>query len=270
MYYDVAMPTVAQTVEILEQFAPTALAEEWDNVGLLVGDSDREVSRLMTCLTLTPTTVEEAVAESADLVVVHHPLPFRPMTRITTETTIGCLLLALIEAKVAVYSPHTAFDSAREGINQCLAEALQLEDIRPLAPAASLDDPALGTGRIGRLSKATKLADVAEMLEAFLDAKTIRAVGAIATEVTHVAFACGSGGSLLNAARLQRADCFVTGEATFHTCLEAEAVGICLLLVGHFASERFALDLLADFLKPKLPDVQVWSSRREMDPLRVI
>jgi dinuclear metal center YbgI/SA1388 family protein len=264
------MPTLAETVEILEQFAPPALAEEWDNVGLLVGDPARTVARLMTCLTLTPTTVQEAVSESADLVVVHHPLPFRPLTRITADTTVGRLLLALIEAKVAVYSPHTAFDSAREGINQRLAEALELDEVRPLTPAMRLDEPTIGTGRIGKLPRVAKFADVAAKLRTFLRVSNVRAIGAPDGMVRCVAVACGSGGSLLDAARSKSADCFVTGEASFHTCLEAEATGICLLLVGHFASERFALDLLADVLSQELPDVRVWSSQTERDPLIVL
>jgi dinuclear metal center YbgI/SA1388 family protein len=268
-YHD-AMPTVAQTVETLEQFAPPALAAEWDNVGLLVGDPARTVTRLMTCLTLTPTTVKEAVSEAADLVVVHHPLPFRPVQRLTTESTVGRLLLALIEAQVAVYSPHTAFDSAREGINQCLAEGLGLDGVLPLTPSVTKDDPTVGTGRIGQFPRAMELTAVADRLKAFLRIPAVRAVGDRDSKVRRVAIACGSGGSLLDAARLQSADCFVTGEATFHTCLEAEAIGMSLLLVGHYASERFALDMLADFLTEQLPDVRVWSSRTERDPLLVL
>jgi dinuclear metal center YbgI/SA1388 family protein len=268
-YHD-AMPTIAQTVEILEQFAPPALAEDWDNVGLLVGDPSRPVKRLLTCLTLTPATVAEAVIESADLVVVHHPLPFRPINRITSATPVGRMLLALIEAKVAVYSPHTAYDSARHGINQRLAEALRLDAVRPLAPAAPTIDPHSGTGRIGELRKAARLVEVAQSLKSFLGVPSIGAVGSRDAQVRRVAIACGSGGSLLDAARQQSADCFVTGEASFHTCLAAEADSICLLLAGHFASERFALDLLADFLAEKLPGTAVWSSRQEKDPLSVL
>src|ERR1700757_3309074 len=103
------MLTVSAVAEFLEQFAPAHLAEEWDNVGLLVGDSARRVERIMTCLTLTADSVAEATAERADLVVTHHPLPFRPVKRLTTETPDGLLLLALIEERVGVYSPHTAF-----------------------------------------------------------------------------------------------------------------------------------------------------------------
>jgi dinuclear metal center YbgI/SA1388 family protein len=264
------MPTLAQTIDLLEQFAPLALAEEWDNVGLLVGDRERNVERLMTCLTLTSATVAEAAREHADLVVVHHPLPFRPVNRITSETTVGRLLLQLIEARVAVYSPHTAFDSAREGINQRLAEGLQLVDIGPLTPSAALDDPVVGTGRIGRARQPMSLGNVAEQLKSFLKIREVRAVGSTESPIEHVAIGCGSGGTFLETARQQDADCLVTGEATFHTCLEAEATGTCLLLVGHFASERFALDLLADYLEQNLPGVHVWASRDERDPIYLI
>ena len=92
-------------IAFLELLAPPRLAEEWDNVGLLVGDRGREAHRVMTCLTLTPDTAAEAVQEKADLVVAHHPLPFRSLKRLTTETTPGRLLLDLIAAQIAVYSP---------------------------------------------------------------------------------------------------------------------------------------------------------------------
>ena len=113
----------------LEKFAPPRLAESWDNVGLLVGDRRTEVRRLMTCLTVTPTTVDEAIRGRADLIVTHHPLPFSAVKRLTADTIVGRMLLKLIAAGVAVYSPHTAFDSAAEGINQRLAEGLGLTDI---------------------------------------------------------------------------------------------------------------------------------------------
>ena len=82
----------------LQEFAPPHLAEEWDNVGLLVGDPKKRVSRLMTCLTVTPASADEAVRDGAELIVTHHPLPFRPLKRLTTDHTPSRLLLQLIGA----------------------------------------------------------------------------------------------------------------------------------------------------------------------------
>src|SRR5688572_13285580 len=118
----------------LERFAPARLAEDWDNVGLLVGDRERSVTRVMTCLTITPISAQEAIDEQADVIVTHHPLPFRPLKRLTTDSVPGRLLWELIRAGIAIHSPHTAFDSAAAGINQRLAAGLGLTDIQPLVP----------------------------------------------------------------------------------------------------------------------------------------
>lgn len=258
------MPTVADIADFLERFAPSHLAEEWDNVGLLVGRLDRPAERIMTCLTLTPESVAEAVAEQANLVVAHHPLPFRPLKRLTPESVEGRLLLELIEARIAVYSPHTAFDSTVRGINQRLAEGLGLEAIGPLVESAN--DPAIGTGRLGRLAKPMLLADFAERVGEFLAIKPIQFVGPRHRTVSVVAVVCGSAGSLLGAARDRGCDCFVTGEARFHTCLEAEATGVALVLAGHYATERFAVEALAEVLGEQFPGTTVWASCRERDP----
>lgn len=260
------MPTVANLCKFLDQFAPPMLAEDWDNVGLLVGRAERDARSVMTCLTVTPAAVAEAVAERADLIVTHHPLPFRALKRMTADEVTGRMLLNLVEAAIAIYSPHTAFDSARQGINQCLAEMLGLVDIQPLTPAVHLD-VALGTGRYGRFTSARPLQEVAARLKRSLGLAQVQVVGAPDAPIRSVGIACGSGGELLARARAAECDMFLTGEASFHRCLEAEASEVCLVLLGHYASERFAVERLAEILDAQFPEVRVWASRAERDPL---
>jgi len=261
-------------IRLLEEIAPPHLAEEWDNVGLLVGDPSRDVGRVMTCLTVTPDTAAEAIQRRADLIVTHHPLPFRPLKRLTTETTVGRLLLELIAAGTAVYSAHTAFDSAAEGINARLAAGLKLNDVGPLittAPATDAGQPAapsLGTGRLGTLAEPITLDELAERLKTFLGVGKLRCVGPGDCSVRRVAIGCGAAGSLLDETVAANCQAMVLGEASFHTCLEAQARHMGLLLPGHYASERFALEWLAERLAEKLPGLDVWSSRRERDPIR--
>src|SRR5882724_11781005 len=126
------MLTVAAVVDYLEQLAPPELAAEWDNVGLLLGDRQAPVERVMTCLTVTPESAAEAVEAKAQLIVTHHPILFRPVKRLTTANPEGRMLLSLIRAGVAVYSPHTAFDNTRGGINDAIAHKLGLTDVTPL------------------------------------------------------------------------------------------------------------------------------------------
>jgi dinuclear metal center YbgI/SA1388 family protein len=126
------MLTVAGVVEFLERVAPLALAAEWDNVGLLLGENMAEARRVMTCLTVTPDSAAEAVAEGVQLIVTHHPILFRSIKRLTDATPEGRMLLALARAGVAVYSPHTAFDDAEGGINDLLTRRLGLVQVAPL------------------------------------------------------------------------------------------------------------------------------------------
>ena len=121
-----AMLSVAAVIDYLEEFAPSHLAAKWDNVGLLLGDRAAAVQRVMTCLTVTPESAAEAVADGAQLIIAHHPILFRGVKQLTSATVEGRMVLSLIRAGVSVYSPHTAFDNTHGGINDALAARLQL------------------------------------------------------------------------------------------------------------------------------------------------
>jgi dinuclear metal center YbgI/SA1388 family protein len=258
------MPRLREIVRFLEAFAPKSLAEDWDNVGLLVGDADAEIRRIVTCLTVAPPVVKEAVAGEADLIVSHHPCPFNSLKRITADTTTGRMLLDLIRSGIAVYSPHTAFDSAKTGINQLLAEGLELREIGPLIEG----EEGGGSGRIGRLSPPVSLGHILARVKAFLEIETAAYVGPLDLPVERVATACGAADSFLDEAVAAGCQCMVTGESRFHTCLEAEAQGVGLIMPGHFASERFAVEYLAEELAGTFRDVEVWAAR-ERDPVRL-
>src|ERR1700694_3580768 len=105
------MITVANLLSALQAIAPLSLAAEWDNVGLLLGDAAAPVQRVMTCLTVTPDSVAEAIETQVQLIVSHHPVLFRPTKKLTTATPEGRMLLNLVQAGIAVYSPHTALDN---------------------------------------------------------------------------------------------------------------------------------------------------------------
>lgn len=259
------MTQVHQICDYLDQLAPRELAESWDNTGLLVGDPAAPVERVMTCLTITPESTVEAVESQAQLIVTHHPLPFRPLARITTESTAGHLLWQLIRAGIAVYSAHTRFDSTGSGINQQIGKRLGLQDLRPLAPLVG--QTAVGAGRIGEFSTPLTLRSFAGVLKSQFGLAALEVAGSLEAFVRRVAIACGSGGSLLEPACHAGCDTFLTGEANFHTALECRARGVILVLLGHYASERFAMEGLAAQLASAFPQLTVWPSRCESDPL---
>lgn len=262
--------TDIQTIcDFLDQSAPTALAEEWDNVGLILGDPQGNCARIMTCLTVTPESADEAVERNADLIVSHHPLPFSSTKRITTDQTPTKLIWQLAQAGVSIYSPHTGFDSAVRGINQMLCDKLKIESTKPIVP--NRKDPEMpGAGRIGTLPAARTLGEFAATVKETFSLPRLQVVGDLDASIQRVATACGSGGSFLSKAASRGAECLVTGEATFHSVLEARARGVGMILMGHFFSERFALEELAEWLSGKFPELEVWASEKECDPIHSV
>ena len=258
----------------MEQFAPTELGEDWDNVGLLVGDRELAAERVMTCLTITPNVVEEAIEQQANLIVSHHPLPFHATKRLTTDSISSRMLWDLVRAGIGIYSPHTGFDSAEKGINQTIATRLGLSQIKPLLPVASANDEAkestIGAGRTGVFKVDLTLEQFTQKVKDEFKIAGLHVVGRDDAKVCRIGIACGSGGSFLKRAQSLGCDTFVTGETTFHTCLEAESSGISLVLLGHYASERFAIEMLATEIKSAFDQCNVWASKTEADPLRWI
>ncbi|MCR9295732.1 MAG: Nif3-like dinuclear metal center hexameric protein [bacterium] len=263
------MTKIAEIMDWMQQVAPLELSEDWDNTGLLLGCRHAPVGKIQTCLTMTPATVQEAIESEANLIISHHPLPFRPLARITSDTLPGKMLWDLASHGIALYSPHTAWDSARLGINALLAEALELQNCQAIVPSLNPQCEGLGAGRIGELPKPARLEEIVQRLNAKIPHCRPRGVN-LHKPLSRVAIACGSGGSLLPDAIRAECDLFLTGEATFHTCLESEAAEVTFLMLGHYASERFAMDHLAQELGRAFADIHTWASKRESDPVQTI
>ena len=262
------MLTVAEIVKYMKEIAPLDLAADWDNVGLLLGDYQAPVRKVMTCLTLSPDMADEAIDDGADMIVTHHPILFRPAKSLTTRTPEGTMVLKLARAGIAVYSAHTAYDNTVGGVNERLASALHLSDVEPLREPTG--GRVLGEGRIGNLEKRIPLGELIEALKKVTRVEKVQVSGDVERMVDKVALACGAGSEFLKDALRARAHVFITGELRFHDCLTAKAGGLSLCLPGHFASERLGMEYLADQIGRELPGLISWAARGETDPIRLI
>jgi dinuclear metal center YbgI/SA1388 family protein len=240
------------------------LAEAWDSVGLLIGDADSQIERVMVCLTVMEATVDEAIANGAQLIISHHPLPFRPIAKIVCSDPTGRMIWKLCQHGISIYSPHTAWDNAPEGINHRIARRLELQSVCPMVPLPT--NPMVGSGRCGTLPKALLGRDVMELARRALPMALPRWIGRPGRSIERIGIVCGSGGSLIAASVAAGCQLLITGEATYHQALEASHRGLDLLLLGHGPSERFAMDELAGELSLQFPELHVWSSRDEWDP----
>ncbi len=280
---------IQELIQFFEMIFPPCLSESFDNTGFLIGDRNKDVHSVMTCLTITPDCIDEAKKYKIDLIVSHHPFPFLQAKRWTADTPDGRTLLSLVENNIAVYSPHTAHDSALYGINEQLARRLELEEIEPICPAPlgeviakeemllgldSVDDSlhqkigkALGTGRIGLLKKEITLNEFTNKVHKILNCPVIQVVGDDLSIIRKVAIGCGAAESFLDHAVKKGADVLLVGEAKFHTWLKADACSISLVMPGHYYSERFAMEVLAERLTRQFPQLDIHVSKEEHDPV---
>ena len=259
------MPTVRELTDWLDERFPASLAESWDNTGLLLGDPAAEAGPVLTCLTLTEDVAGEAAGTGAGLVVSHHPSLFKGAKALTAETAEGRTLATLVKAGVAVYSPHTRFDSAAEGINAALAEAVGVADAKPLRPD---ETGGAGGGRFGDLGGPVPVEAFAARVAEACGAAGLHVVDAAREAVTRAAVACGAAGEFLADAAEKGCDALVLGEARFHTALEARERGVALFVPGHYGTERPAVERLAGEIAEAFDGLDCSASRAERDPLR--
>jgi dinuclear metal center YbgI/SA1388 family protein len=200
---------VAQLLAAIERLAPSALAEEWDNVGLLVGRHNQPARRVLVALELRDEVLGEARETGCDAVVTHHPPIFPTLTAVTDAGAASELVLRAAEGRVAVIAAHTNLDAAAGGLNDVMAEVLGVTVRAPLVPSAA--DPALGLGRIGPVPPTT-LGALVERVRSGFGGPAVSYAGDPFTRVETVACCTGSGGSLIGAARAAEADAYVTSD----------------------------------------------------------
>ena len=246
-----------------------ALAEGWDAVGLVCGDRDEPVRKVLFAVDPTAAVVDEVIAGGAQLLVTHHPLFLTPVHGVSADDPKGRLVHRLVRSGAALFVAHTNADRAPDhGVNAALADVLRLVDAVPLEPTPA--DPRAGLGRVGRLPEPMTLRAFAEHAAAVLPATAggVRAAGDPDRVVRTVAVCGGSGGSLLGAAAAAGADVLLTSDLKHHPVSDAlEVPGPALCDVAHYASEWPWLPVAADVLRADLDGgVEVAVSTRRTDP----
>ena len=263
------MTRLADVMAAVDALWPIAGAEEWDSPGLLSGDPAAPVTRIVLAVDAVSDTVDEALENGAELLLVHHPLLLRGVTTVAETTAKGALLARLIRGRCALIAAHTNADIVATGTSARLASLLGLRDARPIVETA----PGVGLGRVGALPEPTTLGALARRLASILPptATGVRVAGQFDRSVQTIAVCGGAGDSLLTSAAVRTADVYVTADLRHHPASEAvetarAAGGPALIDVSHWASEWLWLETASDELRAALPGVEVLVSELRTDP----
>ena len=265
------MTTLAEVLAVLEDWYPPHTADEWDRVGLVCGDPSESVERILLAVDPVQAVAAEAVAEQADLLIVHHPLYLRGTSSVAATDPKGRVVHQLLRAGCALYAAHTNADAPRSGVSESLAFALGLDSVAPLEPDPQ--DQHRGSGRIGDLGESMPLQAFAERVRDALPptAHGVRVAGDPERSIRRVALCGGAGDFLLDRAREVGADVYLTSDLRHHPSSEfREHDGPALVDVAHWAAEWTWLPVLAQRLRAALADkganVEVRVSEIATDP----
>ena len=239
------MASIREVLDLLNGIAPLDSAEEWDNVGLLVGNPDAQIERVLCTLDLSAEAIARAKEIGAGLIVTHHPVMFRGRKNLREDDPEGRLLCSLIREGIALIAMHTNYDIAHPGVNDALAAALGLQDICPFPCGMCAGD----------LKEEKTLSEFAALTEFALH-DAVRVYGDCGKSIRRVAVMGGSGADYVSDALNAGADAFVTGEIGYHRALDAVDRGLLILEAGHAATEKPAIPMLAGALQNAADAVQ--------------
>ena len=244
------MTTVYDIVRFMESIAPQSKKESWDNVGLLCGRRDKQVTTVLVALDPFEDVAEEAVKLGADLIVTHHPLIFHPLYSLTDDTAIGRTAATLLRHDIAAFSAHTNLDIAPQGVGACLAAALGLEDSSGIEPIEKTADGVWGLHVKQQLhTPAVRYAPASE-------------------KVHRVAVGGGACADEWKSALAAGCDTFVTADARYNDFWDARDAGLTLIDAGHFYTENPVCTYLQQILQEAFPEIRVVLSQVHQDCMK--
>lgn len=256
--------TIGEVARIIEEFAPLALQESYDNSGLVVGRADKELQGgILLAVDVTEKVIDEAARLGCGMIVTHHPIIFHPLKRLNSASAVERCVERAIRADIALYACHTNLDSVHGGMSWRVGQMLGLRDMRVLQPQGNGD---AGFGVVGELAEPMPTMEFLQSVRRTLGAEVIRHSAIVGERVERVAVCTGAGGSLMEEARRSGCDMYVTADLRYNDFFAA-APEFTVADVGHFESEFCAIGILFDVLSKKITNFALHRSACATNPV---
>ncbi len=263
------MCKVRDVTAVLEEYAPPRYAESWDtqNIGLSVGDFEKDVKGIYVCVDVTEKVVGEAVSKGSDLIVSHHPLIFGGIRKINSEDFLGRRIIRLIKNGISSFAMHTNYDVAH--MADIAAQKLKMKEIRPLEVLFEEEGTLLGIGKSGILENEITVRELCGIIKKEFGLDTVKVFGDMEMKAFKISICPGSGKSLVSHA-LENGSCvYVTGDIDHHTGIDAAAEGMAIIDAGHYGIEKIFVDDVGDYLRKKFPKMRIEKQMSD-DPFQVL
>ena len=263
------MTSLKDIINFMNEFCPPHLAFNGDNVGLIEGREEKEISRVLLTLDVDEKVAEEAAKINADAIISHHPLMFHSIKRLTDHTPQERTLMSLIKNDISLFSAHTNLDCVWGGLNDFLAKKLGIKNTSVIEVVDSFGGKDHGFGRIGEVDEGTTLSDMLSRCTNALGTPFVKYVGNPNKIIKTVAVNCGGGADEMNVCIEKKADLFITGDVKYNPARDAYENNMAVIDAGHFETEYIVCELLCQILSKKFPAVEFKISKENIPVFNV-
>ena len=251
----------------IEELAPLSYAEDFDNVGLLVGNYTTEVTGVLVTLDTLEATIDEAIASNCNLIVSFHPIIFGGLKKLNGNTYVERVVLKAIKNDIAIYATHTALDNVQNGVSGKICEVLGLKNTEILIPKSNIaTKETIGMGMIGELPSAMSESDFLQFVKSTMKTDCVRHSELLDKPIKRVAVLGGSGSFAIGNAIASNADVYISADFKYHDFFKSEKQ-ILLADIGHYESEQFTKNLLVEYLTKKFTNFAVILSEKSTNPI---
>ena len=252
-----------EITNILENWSPLNSAEEFDNVGLLVGNSNEIITKAIITIDTTEEVVDEAIKNDCNLIITFHPIIFDGLKNITEQTYVERIVFKAIQNNINIYAIHTNLDNNPKGVNYKICQKLEMNNTKFLI---SKVEGTFGMGMVGELNKELSEIEFFNFLKSKMNIKNIKHSPFIGKKIKKVAVLGGSGSFAIENAIAEKADCYLTSDLKYHDYFKADNK-ILLADIGHYESEQFTKELILEFLNEKIPKFACIISKSNTNPV---
>lgn len=258
-----------EVIDFLEQIAPFRYQEGYDNAGLITGHPEMTVQGIMVSLDATEAVVDEAIANNCNVVVSHHPIVFRGLKKINGTNYVERTIIKAIKNDIALLAIHTNLDNVLEhGVSSKIAQKIGLTEVKILSPKLDIDPTGIvGSGVIGTLNSQLAEHELLLHVKNVMEVNCIRHTELLGKPVKKIAICGGSGSFLLETAKKQGADVFISADFKYHEFFDADQ-RIVIMDIGHYESEHFTIDLLFELFSNKFRNFALHFTKVNTNPIK--
>lgn len=252
---------VSDIAKCIEKKFPLHFAMDRDNVGLLVGDCDKEVGKVLVCCDVDEYVAKEAIETGADMIISHHPLMFSAIKRLNEDNPEQRTLRMLIKNDICLYTSHTNLDVGRGGINDYMASMLGADNTEVIEYVCDYEGEKHGYGRFFELKEEITLEDMLSKCKQAFKLDGCRYVGELDDKIKTVAINTGGGAGIMDSCFELKADLFITGDIKYNPARDAYERGMALIDIAHYDTEKITMDFYVEFFRELMPGLQVEKSK---------